>query len=70
MRLMKLHLIYVLLLGGTLLSAQNRYTVSGEITDAETGEDLVAATVYLEGSSLGSASNSYGFFSLTVPGGK
>ena len=67
---MKLHLIYVLLLGGTLLSAQNRYTVSGEITDAETGEDLVAATVYLEGSSLGSASNSYGFFSLTVPGGK
>ncbi len=67
---MKLHLIYVLLLGGTLLSAQNRYTISGEITDAETGEDLVAATVYLEGSSLGSASNSYGFFSLTVPGGK
>jgi len=67
---MKLHLIYVLLFGGTLLSAQDRYTVSGEITDAETGEDLVAATVYLEGSSLGSASNSYGFFSLTVPGGK
>ena len=70
MHLMKWHLTYILLLGGTLLSAQTRYTISGEITDSESGEDLVAATVYLEGSSLGSASNSYGFYSLTVPGGK
>ena len=38
---MRLLLIYFLLLGGTLLSAQNRFTLSGEITDAETGEDLV-----------------------------
>ncbi len=59
-----------MLLGGTLLSAQNRFTISGEITDAETGEDLVAATVYIAGSSLGGMSNTYGFYSLTVPVGK
>jgi hypothetical protein len=67
---MRLHLIYFMLLAGTLLSAQNRFTLSGEITDSETGEDLVAATVYIAGSSQGSMSNSYGFFSLTVSRGK
>lgn len=67
---MRLNLIYLLLLGGTLLSAQNRFTLSGEITDSETGEDLVGATVYMAGTSLGAASNSYGFYSLTIPGGK
>jgi CarboxypepD_reg-like domain/TonB-dependent Receptor Plug Domain len=67
---MRFHLIYLLLLAGTLLSAQNRFTLSGEITDAETGEDLVGATVYINETSLGSISNSYGFYSLTIPGGK
>jgi hypothetical protein len=60
----------LLLLGGTLLSAQSRFTVSGEITDSETGEDLVGATVYIAGTSLGSASNAYGFYSLTLPEGR
>ena len=67
---MKLHLIYLLLLVGTLLPAQNRFTLSGEITDAETGEDLVGATVYIDETTLGGVSNRYGFYSLTVPGGK
>jgi len=67
---MKLHLLPLLLLAASQLPAQNRFTLSGEITDAETGEDLVAATVYIAGSSLGSVSNSYGFFSLSVSGGK
>ena len=67
---MRLIIIYMLLLGGSLLSAQNRFTLSGEITDSETGEDLVGATVYMAGTSLGGVSNSYGFYSLTVPGGK
>ena len=67
---MRLRIIYLMLLGGTLLSAQNRFTLSGEITDSETGEDLVGATVYVARTSLGAASNSYGFYSLTIPGGK
>ncbi|MCP4310614.1 MAG: TonB-dependent receptor [Bacteroidetes bacterium] len=67
---MRVYLIIFVLLGGTLLSAQNRFTLSGEITDSETGEDLVGATVYMAETSLGGVSNSYGFYSLTVPGGK
>ena len=67
---MRLHLVIIILLGTTQLFAQNRFTLSGEITDAETGENLVGATVYIAESSLGGISNSYGFYSLTIPGGK
>jgi len=67
---MRLLIISIILLAGSLVSAQNRFTLSGEITDSETGENLVGASVYINESSLGGISNSYGFYSLTVPGGK
>jgi len=46
------------------------YTVSGSIKDAENGEDIIGAIVSvkeLEGK--GTSSNSYGFYSLTLPAG-
>ena len=52
---------------GGLLHAQIQYTLRGEITDAESGEDLVGATVYIAETTLGASSNTYGFYSLTVP---
>ena len=46
-------------------------TVSGYIRDAKTGEDLIGATISVrELSSKGSASNTYGFYSLTLPSGQ
>jgi len=46
-------------------------TVSGYIRDSKTGEDLIGATVSVkELSSKGSASNSYGFYSITLPSGQ
>jgi hypothetical protein len=51
------------------LSAQKKYTISGSITDAESGEDLFGASVYVAGTSFGATSNIYGFYSLTVPEG-
>ncbi len=50
------------------VTAQN-YTVSGFIKDKETGEPLIASTLYEENSSKGTAANNYGFYSLTIPGG-
>ncbi len=47
------------------LSGQNR-TVSGFITDAETGETIYGATVFVENSTTGTHSNAYGFYSLTL----
>ena len=49
-------------------SAQD-FTLSGYLRDAETGEELLYATVYVEGSSKGTTTNLYGFYSLTLPKG-
>src|SRR5438046_2920948 len=50
------------------LSAQ-RYTVSGYIKDAESGEVLIGAVVYVPKLKLGATANAYGFYSLTLPTG-
>lgn len=43
------------------------YTIAGYITDNETGESLIGATIYNLQTEQGTTSNSYGFFSLTQP---
>lgn len=49
-------------------NAQNKFVVSGNIKDAATGEDLIGATVVVEGiSNTGTISNTYGFFSISLP---
>ncbi len=44
-----------------------KYTISGYISDKETGEQLIAANVLDQKSALGAITNTYGFFSLTLP---
>ena len=53
----------------TILSAQERYTVSGTITDGSNGETLFGASVFLEGTTIGVTTNEYGFYSITAPKG-
>lgn len=53
----------------TTLAAQQRYTVSGSVMDSASHETLLGATIYESGSALGTATNEYGFFSLTLPEG-
>ncbi|MDA3815762.1 MAG: TonB-dependent receptor [Prolixibacteraceae bacterium] len=60
----------LLLFLGTILYAQESVTMSGRITNAETGEDLIGATIYVEELSRGAASNTYGFYSVSMPSGK
>ncbi len=45
------------------------YTISGIITDAETGETLLGANVVVVDKSIGATTNEYGFYSLTLPEG-
>ncbi len=47
------------------LTAQ-KLTISGYITDAASGEPLISATVFDRKSGLGTVSNTYGFYSLTL----
>jgi hypothetical protein len=44
--------------------------VSGYVKDAETGEVLIGATVYVSDKQGGTATNTYGFYSLSMPNGK
>lgn len=49
---------------------KRNYTISGYIEDSETGERLVAGTIWEAYSGKGTTSNDYGFFSLKIPEGK
>ncbi len=51
------------------LFAQSRATLSGLIRDADTGEELIGATLYVEKIKGGTASNVYGFYTLSLPPG-
>ena len=52
------------------LSAQGEYTLSGYIKDAGTGEALLNANVFRKDSlSIGTLSNPYGFYSITLTEG-
>jgi hypothetical protein len=66
-------LIYFLgfLLITAAAQAQQNFVISGIISDAATGESLTGATVEVESMpQTGAVSNSYGFYSLSVPEGE
>jgi hypothetical protein len=44
----------------------SRITLSGFVSDAENGERLIGATVYVPELGVGTATNAYGFYSLTL----
>lgn len=44
-----------------------RYTVSGFVKEAGTGESLIGVNVYLPDHKSGTVTNNYGFYSLTIP---
>ncbi|HET6556596.1 MAG TPA: carboxypeptidase-like regulatory domain-containing protein [Prolixibacteraceae bacterium] len=66
---MRFTLLLLLLLLSINLSAQQKKTISGYITDAQTGERLYAATVYEQNSGTGTISNRFGFYSLSLTEG-
>ena len=51
------------------LSVAQSYTISGYVYDAESGESLISATIYLPDEDVGTVSNIYGFYSLTHDAG-
>jgi hypothetical protein len=50
--------------------AQEKYTLSGRIQDARTGEEIIGATIYVPSIQKGAAANEYGFYSITLPKGE
>ena len=60
--------LFLFLLFPCLTEAQN-YTISGYAMDGESSETLIGASVYDSNSKKGVVSNSFGFYSLTLPRG-
>jgi hypothetical protein len=67
---MKLHnLILVLLLIVIPLHAQKNehYTISGYVREVISGESLIGVNIYRTDHKIGTVTNTYGFYSLTLP---
>lgn len=64
-------LLWVQLLFWGFVNAQSqiKFTVSGTIKDAKNGETLIGATVFVKELGTGTTSNTYGFYSLSLPAG-
>jgi CarboxypepD_reg-like domain/TonB-dependent Receptor Plug Domain len=66
----KLFFLFVITFFAELAHAQSKFTLSGTITDIETGETMIGATVAVkEQSGVGTSCNEYGFYSLTLTEG-
>ena len=64
-----LFLSIFLLCTSTLAAQEKKFTISGQITDSASGEDLIGATIYVSELKTGASANVYGFYSITLPQG-
>lgn len=55
---------------GVITAQEKKYTISGYVKDQKTGEVLIGVSVVKQGTSMGTISNVYGFYSLTLPEGQ
>ncbi|MBO4842410.1 MAG: TonB-dependent receptor [Bacteroidales bacterium] len=60
----------ILALAATPAAAQQKCTVSGYMTDAASGESLISAALLDQLSKLGTVTNNFGFYTLTLPAGE
>lgn len=68
---MKCFLTFLLSFAAFYSASQKEITISGYLKDQKTGENLIGANVLLKSDpSYGSATNTYGFYSLSIPQGK
>lgn len=49
--------------------AQEKFTLNGYVKDGANGEELIGVSVYIPQLKAGTVTNSYGFYSLTLPRG-
>jgi outer membrane receptor for ferrienterochelin and colicin len=64
--------LFLLFIGSLYFQAsgQSKFTISGYIEDAGSGEKLISATIFNVKNQQGVVSNTYGFYSLTLPAGE
>jgi hypothetical protein len=63
------YLLFMLFLGSFSVFSQEKFTISGTITDSTKGEALIGVRIKVKNVAAGASSNEYGFYSLTLPSG-
>ncbi len=64
----KIQLVLVFLVVLSHISfSQRTFTISGYIREKGSQEQLIGVNVYVPNSSIGTSSNNYGFYSITLP---
>ncbi|MBN2745335.1 MAG: TonB-dependent receptor [Bacteroidales bacterium] len=67
---MKNPFLWLLLFWSMATFSQSKHTISGYVRESGTGELLLGVNIYIKGTQTGTVSNSYGFYSITLPEGK
>ncbi|WP_136465568.1 TonB-dependent receptor [Flagellimonas onchidii] len=62
-------ILTILLFSMAFLQAQQKFTLSGTISEAKSNETLIGVTVAFPDIQTGVATNEYGFYSITLPKG-
>ncbi len=60
-------ILVIIIISFSLFANSQNCTISGYVSDKETGEYLIGANIYATQQQKGVQTNSYGFFSLTLP---
>ncbi|MDT0555190.1 TonB-dependent receptor [Patiriisocius hiemis] len=67
---MKNIICFLLFFGSILSWGQEKFTVSGIISEAATGETLIGVNVLIPSLQTGTITNEYGYYSITLPEGE
>jgi hypothetical protein len=65
----KISLLFIILCATLSSFSQNKFTLSGTITDANSNETLIGVNVIIPELKTGVTTNEYGFYSITIPNG-
>jgi CarboxypepD_reg-like domain/TonB-dependent Receptor Plug Domain len=63
----KILLFFCLIISCQLFAQTPKYTISGYVREKGSQEHLIGVNVYIPSTSTGTATNTYGFYSLTLP---
>ncbi|MFN3918071.1 MAG: TonB-dependent receptor [Flavobacteriales bacterium] len=69
MQLTRFLILLIFFIYNASSNAQLKYTLSGYVKDAETGEVLIGSSILIKDLSKGVTTNAYGFYSITLPEG-
>jgi hypothetical protein len=66
----KISIFLILILTTFTSFSQEKFTLSGIITDFKNNETLIGVNIYIPSLKIGTTTNEYGFYSLTAPSGE